>query len=102
MQIIVAAANGWPQARPEGPSIAPQLVLAGMALVSAYGFLRQHYFMGLVVGNVFALGAIAYILLYNAFEGSFAYANWMGLIYPVVLLLLLDLRYKRCFERADT
>ncbi len=74
-------------------------LLTGAAMVATgIGYLQMRWGLGFVGGNVLALGSLGNILVFNALEG---FANLPrhvpSMIYPVVLLALLNLRYKSVF-----
>ena len=70
------------------------LSLTGTLLVvSGFGFLKLHYKMGFLVGSAFCLLSIANVL---AMEG-FAHITKPKLIYPVILFITLNVKYKLYF-----
>jgi hypothetical protein len=71
-----------------------------LALISAVGFLRRHYLLGYGVGNGFGIFLLVYAVGFLAGNGSvnpMEYFAWLS--YPVILLLALNLLYRREFER---
>jgi hypothetical protein len=71
-----------------------------LALVSAVGFLRRHYLLGYGVGNAFGIFLLVYSVGFLAGQGSvnpMEYFAWLS--YPVILLLALNLLYRKEFER---
>lgn len=72
-----------------------------LALVSAIGFLRRHYVMGYGVGNLFGIFLLVYSVGFLAGQGSanpMEYFAWLS--YPVILLLALNLLYRKEFVKA--
>jgi len=67
---------------------------------SAIGYLRRDYNLGFIGGNILGIGSIVNILIFNAVQGFENFAGQVpSLIYPVVLLSLLNLRYKDAFAK---
>ena len=79
-------------------------LITGVLMVgSAIGYLRRNYNLGFVGGNILGIGSIANILMFNAVAGFENFiAHVPSLIYPIVLLSLLNLRYKDAFVREAT
>ncbi len=76
------------------------IITAVLLAGSAIGYLRRDYKFGFIGGNVLGIGSIANILIFSAVQGFQNFAiNIPSLIYPVVLLGLLNLRYKDAFAR---
>jgi len=72
-----------------------------LALLSGIGFLRRHYALGYRVGNGFGVFLLVYSVGFLAGKGSvnpMEYFAWLS--YPVILLLALNLLYRKEFERA--
>ena len=70
-----------------------------LAAISAVGFLRRHYVTGFGVGNAFGIFLLVYSVGYLASKQSvnpMEYFAWLS--YPVILLVLLNLFYRREFE----
>jgi len=76
-------------------------LLSGLlALVSAIGFLRRHYVLGYGVGNGFGAFLLVYSVGFLAGKGSvnpMEYFAWLS--YPVILLLALNLLYRKEFQK---
>jgi hypothetical protein len=73
-----------------------------LALFSAIGFLRRHYLLGYVVGNGFGIFLLVYSVGFLAGKGSvnpMEYFAWLS--YPVILLLALNLLYRREFAKPE-
>jgi len=71
-----------------------------LALLSAIGFLRRHYVLGYGVGNGFGVFLLVYSVGFLAGKGSvnpMEYFAWLS--YPVILLLALNLLYRREFAK---
>lgn len=72
-----------------------------LALVSAIGLLRRSYVLGYGVGNGFGIFMLVYSVGFLAGKGSvnpMEYFAWLS--YPVILLLALNLLYRKQFEKA--
>ena len=70
-----------------------------LAVVSAIGLLRRHYVAGFLVGNAFGVFLLVYSVAFVASRRSMnplEYFAWFS--YPVILLVLLNLFYRREFE----
>ena len=81
-------------------SAADPIKLAGLVLlvVSGFGFLRCHRVAGYLAGNLWALLTLGdFFLSRSMAELRADPLIGLALIYPVTLLLLLNLRYRRCF-----
>ena len=74
-------------------------LITGLMMVgSGIGYLRQDYKLGLIGGNILGIGSLANILIFSTVQGFENFAVHIpSLIYPVVLLGLLNLRYKDAF-----
>ncbi len=74
-------------------------LITGLMMVgSGFGYLRQDYKLGLIGGNILGIGSLANILIFSTVQGFENFAVHIpSLIYPVVLLGLLNLRYKDAF-----
>ncbi|MBW2166696.1 MAG: hypothetical protein JRG74_11570 [Deltaproteobacteria bacterium] len=74
-------------------------VLTCMVLiVSGVGFIRMSYGLGFLGGLFFCFASLANILVFNALRGFEGFAGHIpSMIYPVVLLLFLTLRYRKHF-----
>ncbi|NKB72622.1 MAG: hypothetical protein GKR89_36585 [Candidatus Latescibacteria bacterium] len=64
-----------------------------LLLVSGYGFLKLHYKAGFITGCVFCILSLVHIL---AIEGL-ANTTIPKLIYPLILLISLNVKYKLYF-----
>lgn len=74
------------------------LVTAVVLVISAVGYLKRHYRMGFVGGNILGVGSIANVVIFNAIFSSGDFSTHVpSLIYPLVLLALLNFRYKAEF-----
>ena len=74
------------------------LITSLLMVGSGIGYLRQDYKLGFVGGNILGIGSLANILIFNTVQGFENFAVHIpSLIYPVVLLGLLNLRYKDAF-----
>lgn len=74
-------------------------LITGLLMVgSGIGYLRQDYKLGFIGGNILGIGSFANILIFSMVQGFENFAVHIpSLIYPVVLLGLLNLRYKDAF-----
>jgi len=73
-----------------------------LALLSAIGFLLRHYVLGYGVGNAFGIFLLVYSVGFLAGKGSvnpMEYFAWLS--YPVILLLALNLLYRREFDKPS-
>ena len=69
-------------------------------VVSAIGYLRRNFYLGFVGGNILGFGSLANILIFNIIQGFANFALYIpSLVYPIVLLVLLNFRYKDSFRR---
>lgn len=60
--------------------------------------MRCHFVLGYVIGNVLGVFSILNILVFNLMSGFQNFSMHIpSLVYPVVLLLLLNLRYREDF-----
>lgn len=78
------------------------LITITLMVLSGIGFLKMKWGLGYVLGNIFTVGALLNIVLGWAFAGlstSFV-LHIPSMIYPLVLLLFLNLKYKDCFKTA--
>jgi hypothetical protein len=89
-------------AAPLGPGLYAILspLITGIAMVATgIGYLRRSWTLGFLGGNILAFGTLANILVFNLLEG---FANFPihlpSMVYPVLLLAFLNLRYKPAFE----
>jgi hypothetical protein len=72
-----------------------------LAGISALGFMQRHLVLGYYVGNVFGIFLLVYGVALLASKGSvnpLEYFAWLS--YPVILLLALNLLYRKEFEPA--
>ncbi len=103
IQFILSIAVLAALARSRSPGVYGTLspVITAVVLVaSAIGYLRRNHYLGFVGGNVLGFGSIANIVIFNAVQGFANFAIHIpSLIYPVVLLVLLNLRYQDAFRR---
>ena len=77
--------------------LSPVLTCAVLVL-SGIGFIRMSYGFGFLGGLLFCIGSLVNIIVFNAIRGFEGFALHIpGMIYPVVLLLFLALRYKKYF-----
>jgi hypothetical protein len=86
--------------RPLPPTSAVTYLLL---LASGFGFINVHLFWGFWVGNVmavFALGNVMYFLVSQGFDDI--HLHLPSLIYPLVVLYLLNTRYRDCFSPSRT
>lgn len=71
-------------------------------ILSGIGFLKLSYCLGFIGGLVFCFGSLANILVFNALRGFQGFAPHIpSMIYPIVLLAFLTLRYKRYFKNEQ-
>ena len=77
--------------------LSPVLTCAVLVL-SGIGFIRMSYGFGFLGGLLFCIGSLVNIIVFNAIRGFEGFALHIpSMIYPVVLLLFLALRYKKYF-----
>ncbi len=102
LTVGVLAAFASPRSLGVYGTISP--VMTGIVMVvSAIGYLRRNYYLGFICGNILGIGSIANILIFNAAQGFTNFAIYIpSMIYPVVLLALLNLRYRDAFGREAT
>lgn len=76
-------------------------VTGTLLLVSGVGFLRLSYLGGFVVGIACSIFCLGNTVVFNATRGFSHFAMYIpSMIYPTVTLLLLTLKYRRCFKKA--
>ncbi len=67
-------------------------------VLSGVGFIRMSYGLGFLGGLLFCIGSLVNIITFSAIRGFEGFALHIpSMIYPVVLLLFLALRYKKYF-----
>jgi len=74
-------------------------------ILSGVGFIRMSYGLGFLGGLFFCFASLANIIVFNALHGFEGFAKHIpSMIYPVVLLFFLTIRYRKCFtpEQEDT
>ena len=90
-----------------GPSLSAYAILsptitAALLIVSAIGFLKLNYYAGFITGLACSILSLGNIVLFSAMRGFNHLALYIpSMIYPTVTLLLLTLRYRQFFKRAD-
>jgi hypothetical protein len=98
--VVVLFAGGFRE--PPGTMNTVLACLSGLlAAVSAVGFMQRHLVLGYYVGNVFGIFLLVYAVAFLASKGSMnplEYFAWLS--YPVILLLALNLLYRKEFEPA--
>jgi len=83
-------------------TILSPVITSFLLLISGIGFLRLSYKTGYIVGLIFAVGSLLNIVIFNALRGFQGFQGHIpSMIYPVVLILLLTLRYRRNFESTS-
>lgn len=96
---------------PSGVNLTPYAILHPIAMsllliLSGIGFLKMSYRLGFIGGLVLCVGSLANILVCYAARGfqGFLPLHIPSMIYPIVLLLFLTLRYRKHFrnESRDT
>jgi hypothetical protein len=76
-------------------------ITATLLLVSGVGFLRLSYLGGFVAGVVCSLLSLGNTVVFNAMKGVSHLAMYIpSMIYPLVTLLLLTLKYRGRFRKA--
>jgi hypothetical protein len=73
-----------------------------LAAISAVGFLRRGLVLGYYFGNAFGIFLLVYGVGFLAGKGSanpLEYFAWLS--YPVILLLALNVLYRKEFERPE-
>ena len=97
---LIALLSGAFTERPGWATTLLGLFSGLLALISAIGFLLRHYLLGYVVGNGFGIFLLVYSVGFLAGKGSvnpMEYFAWLS--YPVILLLALNLLYRKQFEK---
>ena len=83
-------------------TILSPLLTAALLLISGVGFLKLSYRAGFVCGVAFCVLALGNILAFNALRGFNAFILHIpSMIYPILLLLMLVLRYRDSFSPGD-
>jgi hypothetical protein len=85
-------------------SIVLTVLQSVLLLLSGIGYLQQKRFLGRTLGIVYALLAIGFAVLAamampEEIGGGFALGTIVGLVYPVLTLLLLNVTFKHDFIR---
>jgi len=76
-------------------SILSPLLTAGLLAISGVGFLRLSYRAGFLAGIAVCVLSLGNVLVLQGFAGFGAHVPSM--VYPVVLLLMLTLKYRHAF-----
>lgn len=71
--------------------------IAFLLIASGVGYLQMKRVLGRVLGNVYALLAIAYVAVILAVGQPFGIGTIIGLIYPVLTLALLNTTFREDF-----
>ena len=110
MASLVAIAYFWPDTLFVGNSSEIgiiEVIIAGilyplinslLLLLSGIGFLKMRYMLGFVTGNISVVYAFVAVLFIAITYGT---AKYILLIYPFVLLLLLNTVYKKYFIQSE-
>lgn len=78
-------------------------LLTGILLtISGIGFFKVSYRWGYIGGNVFAVLSLINVLLGGILLSGSPAAHVPSMIYPIVLLVLLNGRYRKVFRRRAT
>ncbi len=82
--------------------LALMLVSIVLEIISGIGYLKQKRVMGWVVGNVYAIfsvvsGVVSGLLMKPELGGGFNLSAILGLVYPVLTLILLNMTFKEDF-----
>lgn len=80
-------------------TILSPLLTGVLLLISGIGFIKVDYKLGFISGNIFGVLALANILIGGIVIGKGLLIYIPSMIYPIVLLLLLNLRYKKYFKK---
>jgi hypothetical protein len=96
---VLAITAGFIARTPTGTyPILSQTLTVGLMLATAIGYLRQSYRLGFIGGNILAVGSLVNVLAFNASEGfQNITLHVPSMVYPALLLLLLNLRYRAAF-----
>jgi hypothetical protein len=79
-------------------SIMSPLLTAGLLAISGVGFLRLSYRAGFLAGVAVCVLSLGNILVFNTLQGFAGFgAHVPSMVYPVVLLLMLTLKYRHAF-----
>lgn len=70
-----------------------------LLIISGIGFIKVDYKIGFIGGNVFGVFALGNIFIGGILLGKGLLIHIPSMIYPLVILLLLNLRYKKCFQK---
>ncbi|HJV36902.1 hypothetical protein [Geomonas sp.] len=95
-----------PQMRQQGGSSLAYAILSPgitgtLLLISGVGFLRLSYLGGFVTGIVCSIFSLGNSVVFNAMKGVTHLAMYIpSMIYPLVTLLLLTLKYRGRFKRS--
>jgi hypothetical protein len=74
------------------------LIQVGLLIASGVGYLGQKRFLGKGLGNAYAILALVGAVISIATVGKFDFSTIIGLIYPVLTLVLLNVVFKDDFH----
>ncbi len=80
-------------------TILSPLLTGALLVASGIGFIKVDYKLGFIGGNIFGVFALANILIGAIVLGTGLLIHIPSMIYPVVLLLLLNLQYRKYFTK---
>ena len=88
-----------------GITITPYTILSpiltgALLIISGIGFIKVDYKLGFISGNIFGGLALVNIMIGGVILGKGLLIHIPSMIYPIVLLLLLNLRYKKYFAES--
>jgi len=78
------------------------VLTCGVLILTGIGFIRMSYGLGFLGGLFFCIASLANIIAFNALRSFEGFALHIpSMIYPVVLLLFLTLRYREHFKNES-
>jgi len=80
-------------------TILSPIITAILLLTCGIGFIKMDYIMGYWFGNIFGVLSLLNIIVFNAIRGFSGFAGHIpSMVYPIILLFLLNLKYKEHFK----
>ena len=81
-------------------TILSPILTGALLIISGIGFIKVDYKLGFIGGNVFGALALVNIMIGGVILGKGLLIHAPSMIYPIVLLLLLNIRYKKYFVES--
>ena len=79
--------------------LALSVISSVLLLISGIGYIKQKKFMGRTLGNAYAIlaiisGIVSAMMMKPEIGGGFSIGTIIGLIYPILTLILLNMTFK--------